>query len=306
MATQTLLSTGTTFVSSQLANYNLSSNAIIVVGTSPTYLNSISFLKFDISSLPVSSVDSALLRLFVFTKTGASSSPIVVNRVTSDFSISSVTYNTQPTYVPTASTTNISTDEVLQYIEIDVTDLVNQWLDETFQNYGIALTNSDETTSVEFGGKPIGDSYEPQLVITYDTPADLEGIQAQLQGSPGSIITDNATVIFDTIINDLSESISYNAQTGEFTISEAGNYYIKWWVATDGSAGPINMIFSIFIDGTSIASGNAPAVTGQVDGEAFITVSDGPATVTLVNQTGAEVVFANIPAQADIVIMTAN
>lgn len=307
MATQTLLSTGTTFVSSLLANFNLSSNAIIVVGTDPAYLDSVSFLKFDISSLPVGSVDSAILRLFVFSKTGVSPSPIVVNRVTSDFDINSVTYNTMPTYVPTASTTEVSVDEVLQYVEMDVTALVNQWLNETFPNYGIALTNPDGTTSVQFGGKPIGALYEPQLVVTYssETSADLEGIQAQLQGSPGTLIEDAANVIFDTMINDQSENISYNALTGEFTILQAGNYYIKWWVVTDGSAGPVNMVFAVFVDGSSFAIGNSPIVTGQVNGEAFITVLDSPVTVALVNQTGAEVVFANIPVQADITIFTA-
>ncbi len=307
MATQTILSTGTTFVSSALANYNLSSNATIVAGTDPVYQNSISFLKFDLSSFPAQSVDSAILRLFVFSKTGALPSPIVVNRVTSNFDINSVTYNTMPAYVPTASTTDVSTNEVIQYISIDITDLVNQWLNGTFPNYGIALTNPDGTTSVQFGGKPIGAAYEPQLVLTYSSGATgaLEGFQAQLQGSPGTLIADSANVIFDTIINGQSESISYMAATGEFTISEAGNYYIKWWVATDGSAGPVNMVFSVVVDGISLSLGNSPIVTGQVDGDAFITVSGSPITVTLANQTGADVVFANIPVQADITIFTA-
>lgn len=308
MATQTLLTTGTTFVSSLLANNNLSFSAIIVVGTDPIYIDSISFLKFDLSALPVESVDSAILRLFVFAKTGASPSPIVVNRVTSDFDINSVTYNTMPTFVPTAATTDISLDEVLQYIEIDVTTLVNQWLNGTFPNFGIALTNPDGTTSVQFGGKSIGAAFEPQLVVTYSsgTTANLEGVQAQLQGSPGVIIADSANVIFDTIINDQSVSISYNPVTGEFTISEAGNYYIQWWVTTDGSGGPVNMIFSVFVDGISVSQGNSPIVTGQVEGDALITVSDSPVTVTLVNQTGAEVAYANIPVQANITIFTAN
>lgn len=308
MATQTLLTTDTTFVSSLLPNTNLEFSAIIVVGTDPVYLDSISFLKFDISSLPVESVDSAILRLFVFAKTGASPSPIVVNRVTSDFDINSVTYNTMPTYIPTSSTTDVSLDEVIQYIEIDVTTLVNEWLNGTYPNFGIALTNPDGITSVQFGGRLIGAAFEPQLVVTYSsgTTGDLEGIQAQLQGSPSVIIADGANVIFDTIINDQSESISYNPVTGEFTISEAGNYYIQWWVTTDGSGGPVNMIFSVLVDGNEVAQGNSPIVTGQVEGDAFITVSDTPVTVALVNQTGAEVLYANIPVQANITIFTAN
>ncbi len=307
MATQTLLSTGTTFVSSLLADLNLSTSAVIVVGTDPVYQDSISFLQFDLSSIPVESVSSAVLRLFVFAKTGVLPSPVVINRVTTDFDINTVTYNTIPAFVPTDSTTEVSVDDVLQFIEIDVTDLVNQWLNGTFPNFGIALTNPDGTTSVQFGGQPVGAAFEPQLVVTFEngngTAGVLEGFQAQLQGSPATIIADGETIIFDTVINDQSESISYNAATGEFTITGAGNYYINWWTTTDGSAGPVNMIFAVLVDGTPFAQGNAPVVTGQVTGNALITVTDTPVTVTLANQTGADVLLANIPVQADITIL---
>ena len=211
-----------------------------------------------------------------------------------------------PTYVPTASTTVISTEEVLQYIEIDITVLVNQWLNGIAPNYGIALTNSDGTTSVQFGGKPVGAAFEPQLVVTYspETPGNLSGIQAQLIGSGGDLINDGANVIFDTVINDQSENISYSPADGVFTISANGNYYVDWWVTTDGSGGPVNMVFSLSVNGSSVSLGNSPIVTGQVNGNAFITISDAPATLTLVNQTGAEVVFANIPVQANLTILT--
>ena len=307
MATQTFLSTGTTFVSSALADYNLSASAVIAVGThSAVYQDSISFIKFDLSSLPSAAATSAVLRLFVFTKDGAAPSPIVVNRVTSDYDINTVTYNTQPAYVQTGITGEVSSAEQLQYIEIPVTALVNEWLTGVNPNYGFALTNPDGTTSVLFGGQLSGTSYEPQLVITSESPAagELEGIQAQLQRSPATIIADGANVIFDSTITDQSESISYDLATGEFTISEPGNYYISWWVTTDGSAGPVNMVFALLADGTPIALGNSPIVTGQVDGDAFLTVTDTPVIVTLVNQTGADVLYANIPVQANISIIT--
>lgn len=171
MATETLLSTGTTFVSSALADVNLSASAIIIVGTDPIFADSISFLKFAIPLLPVESVESAELRLFVFSKTGVVPSPVVVNRVTSDFDTASVTYNTKPPYVATASMVNVSPSDIFQYVEIDVTELVNQWLNGTFENDGIALINNDGITDVEFGGKEIGTAYEPQLVLTYSIGA---------------------------------------------------------------------------------------------------------------------------------------
>ncbi|QHQ63195.1 DNRLRE domain-containing protein [Anaerocolumna sedimenticola] len=306
METQTFLSAGTTFVSSTLAPYNLSTSAVIAVGTHPVYQDSISFLRFDLSSISAANASSAVLRLFVFEKEGAAPSPVVINRVTSDYDINTVTYNTRPAYVNTEITSEVSSDEVIKYIEIPVTTLVNQWLNGDFPNYGFALTNPDGTTSVLFGGKPVGASYEPQLVITYssETPGKLTGIQAQLQRSPGTIIADGANVIFDSTLTDQSESISYNPATGEFTISKPDNYYISWWVTTDGSAGPVNMVFGLVADGTTIAVGNSPDVTGQVDGDGFLTVSNDPVTLTLVNQTGADVLYANIPVQANISIIT--
>lgn len=308
MANLNLQTTGTTFVSSLLATYNLSFSAVIVAGTDPIYLDSISFLKFDLSSIPVESVTSAILRLFVFAKNGALPSTVVVNRVTSDFDINAVTYNTRPPYVPTGSTTMVTAGEVLQFIDIDITDLVNQWLNGTFPNFGLALTVPDGTTSVQFGGKPIGADFEPRLIVTYTpgTAGTFDGLQAQLQGSPASPIANGANVIFDTIVSGQSERISYNAATGQFTLTGAGLYYVNWWVATDGSAGPVNMVFAVNADGTPVAIGNSPIVTGQVSGNAFISVDGSPVIVTLSNLTGADVLYGNIPIQADISIITIN
>lgn len=303
MPTMNLQSTGSTFVSALLPNTNLSASAIIVVGTDPVYLDSISFIQFDLSSIPVAVVSSAILRLYVFSKTGAAPSPINVNRVTSAFDINTVTYNTMPPFVPTGITTNVTVGDVLTFIDIDITTLVNQWLAGTFPNYGLALTNPDGTTSVHFGGEPIVDPYGPLLIATYSGGA-LQGFQAQLQGSPAAIIANGNNVIFDTVITNQSANISYNAGTGEFTLSATGNYYIDWWVTTDGSAGPVNMVFGILVDGMPYAQGNSPIVTGQVNGNAFLAVNAAPVTVTLANETGADVLFANIPVQANISIIT--
>lgn len=306
MATQTTLqATGTTFVSSTLADLNLSANPIIVVGTSPVYGNAISYLKFDLSALAGQTASSAILRLFVFVKTGGTPTPITVNRALSDFNINTVTYNSQPLFVQTGSSTTVSDEDVLQYIEIDITELINQWLNQTFPNFGMALAGTDGTTSVQFGGRSIGPAFEPQLVVTTESPSSvsLKGIQAQLRDSVSEILDDGAVVPFDTLVNNQS-SILFNAQTGTFTLTAAGNYYIKWWVTTDGSAGPVNMSFTVYTDGISAIGGNSPIVTGQVNGDAFLIFVDAPHDITLVNTTGADVLFANIPTQANITILT--
>ena len=82
-----------------------------------------------------------MLQLAVIVKTGAEPSTIVVNRVTSPFDASTVTYNTLPPFVATSSQISIDTSDLYTIVEIDITTLVNQWLSGTVDNNGIALTN---------------------------------------------------------------------------------------------------------------------------------------------------------------------
>ena len=119
----------------------------------------------------------------------------------------------------------------------------------------------------------------------------------------GAEVDDGDNVIFDTIINDQTPSITYDGTTGEFTVTASGNYFVTWWVAVDGTEGPANVAFAVEIDGTGPIIGNAPTVTGQINGSAFITVTTVPVVITLVNTTGATVSLASTAVQANMVIM---
>jgi C1q domain-containing protein len=302
MPTVVLNTSQTTFVSSAQPNNNLSFYPVMYVGTDATYQTSIGLLKFDLSSLPVSSVDSAILELTVIQKTGASPSPVTVNRVTSPLDTSTVTYNTLPTYVATATQVNVTAADLFTAVSFDITALVNGWLNGTYDNNGIALTNSDGTTVVQFATNNIVyEPYFPRLVVQY-TAGTGGGIQAQLINSPGAFLDDDATVVFDTVITNQTSGITYNMETGEFTISAAGNYYISWWTTTDGSAGPVNMVFALNADGSPVAEGNSPIVTGQVNGDALLTVAETPVVITLTNTSGASISYGNINVQANITI----
>ncbi|ATW24562.1 DNRLRE domain-containing protein [Candidatus Formimonas warabiya] len=176
MPTVTLGIPDTTFVSSALADTDFSFSPLIYTGTEPTFQECISLLQVVLPSLPVTAVESALLQLAVIVKNGAAPSPVVVNRVTSPFSTDTVTYHTRPSYTATPSQINVTTSDLFTVVEIDVTTLVNSWLDGTFPNYGIALTNSDGTTAVEFGTDNIVyEDYFPKLVLTYSsTPVEAD------------------------------------------------------------------------------------------------------------------------------------
>jgi hypothetical protein len=81
----------------------------------------------------------------------------------------------------------------------------------------------------------------------------LQGIQVQAQNLAEAFIIDGDPVLFDTVLINQTPDISYDAETGVFTITEPGNYFVSWWVTTGGSAGPVNMIFGVTLNGITLA-----------------------------------------------------
>lgn len=164
----------TTFVSSAQPAMNFSVYPTIYSGTDVQYQNCISLMQITLPSLPVNFVDSAVLQLAVIAKSGANPSPVVVNTVMEPFNRTTVSYNTRPAYTPTQSQVNVTTNDLYKTVEIDITALVNSWLSGTVANNGLALTNSDGTTIVQFGTDNISwEPYFPKLILTYTgTPSE--------------------------------------------------------------------------------------------------------------------------------------
>lgn len=130
----------------------------------------------------------------------------------------------------------------------------------------------------------------------------LRGLQTDLIGGGGTIIADGANVIFDTVLNDQSLNINYNAATGVFTITAVGNYLVSWWFAADGAAAATSVSFDLQLNGGTGSIGSSPIVSGVVTGNALITVGAVPATLALVNVTGDTVFVAPTLVQASLVI----
>lgn len=135
----------------------------------------------------------------------------------------------------------------------------------------------------------------------------LTGMQVQLQGSSGGTINNNNNVIFDTIINSPGSGINYNAGTGTFFITEPGNYYISWWVNTDGAQAQTTVVFGIRIisggSGTILASSPFPIITLQLNGSALITAATVPTVFSLFNNSGANVTYGSSVVQANLTIV---
>ena len=131
----------------------------------------------------------------------------------------------------------------------------------------------------------------------------LEGIEAELTGAGGEEVPNGENIVFNTVVNDASNNISYNAVTGVFTITAPGNYLVNWWVATSGVESADRVSLTLRVNGDPFTTVSSPATFGQTSGSALITVNVASATVTLINSSGGDIIFpSTVPVQAGIVI----
>lgn len=240
-----------TFVSSAQPSSNLSFYPTMYVGTDVQYQTCIGLMQIALPTLPVTQVDSAILNLTVISKTGAAPSPVIVNRATSTFSTSTVTYNTRPSFMPTASMVNITAANLYTAVHIDVTAVVNGWLNGTVPNDGIALTNSDGQTAVQFAtNNIIYPPYFPTLTLTYSSsPASSTAIcfsYAQL----ANVITQLMNLYPTAVMTFYTAGFNVTGITGtpvELYTSPDSSYGTLA-VLTDGSSYgvvPLNQIVAI-------------------------------------------------------------
>ena len=143
------------------------------------------YIKFDLSYLPAGvtgeEVRKATVRLFVSGVTHAGT--FDVQRVGSDWNERKLSGDDQPLLgAVELENVRISADAKEDYITLDITQLVKDWLDHRQPNYGIALV-PDRNVSVAFDSKENSQtSHDPQLnVVLGYSVAQL----APAKGLPG-------------------------------------------------------------------------------------------------------------------------
>lgn len=231
----------TTFVTSSQPAQNFSFYPLMYVGNDPGFTDSIGLMEIELPPLPVTSVDSAVLQLSVIVKTGPDPSPIVVNRVTEPFDAAAVTYNTLPAFEATSSQISVDETDLYKTVEIDITELVNQWLNGTYPNYGIALTNPDEMTLVQFGTNNIVyEPYFPKLIITYsDTPVPpTDNPYGYVYDTTSQTVPVNGSVNFSN--NGALKGIVHENGTAPVIIDSAGLYAV-WFTVTAAQPGQFTL-----------------------------------------------------------------
>lgn len=139
-----------------------------------------SLLQFDLSGLPANAViASAHLQLYQYDHISYSSTPqdftIDVYKINDPWQEEIVTWNTIPGNQNIPESTCPVTLDAVTWLSWNITDLVQEWLDEPSSNYGVLLRDRDETSgnaviycrSSDYLTDP---SLRPKLEITYYVP----------------------------------------------------------------------------------------------------------------------------------------
>jgi hypothetical protein len=266
MPTTTVNIPNTTFVSSAQPDNTLYFYPTMRIGTDPDpqFASCAGLMQIELPALPVYQVDTAKLKLSVIEKSGAAPSPVVVQRVTEPFNVQEVTYNTAPAYVTTEDQAEVTTADLYTAIEIDITDLVNSWLNGSEVNNGIALINPDGTTVVQLATNNIVyEPYFPTLELTYSaSPQDGTAIcfsYAQLAHVINQLITlyPGATM---TVYTRGSAAVSLQGNAVELYVSPDATYGTLFILNDAGETGavPLNAISAIKVGDTAVYD---PAIT---------------------------------------------
>ena len=160
------------YTQSGTPNQNFGTNANLRIASG---INS--YVRFDLSTLPAGTtgndVAKVTLRFWVNTVTTAGS--FDVRRVTGVWDEGTITNNSAPALGSTeVSGAVVTTQDDGNFVSVDITLLVKDWLNGVLTNNGIALVANAANTNIRFDSKENGQtSHEPTLDIILKGPKGL-------------------------------------------------------------------------------------------------------------------------------------
>lgn len=133
------------------------------------------------------------------------------------------------------------------------------------------------------------------------TSRPFTGIQLQLLEQKGKQLANQEVVRFDTIFFHEDKTMEYDADQGVLRITEAGTYFVTWWLCFDGALTVDSIQTELVINDVSSLSACLPLTTGQLSGSGFFKVNR-PTTLKLVQTSGDIVQYAQVPVQGNFTV----
>lgn len=251
------------YIYSLNSDTNFGSSALLFTGTE----NELSYkyrtlFKFDLSGLipPGNTVTSASLELFVYRKDKPDSllSPqsVTVSTNSSDFSQDTVTWNNAPEVAATPYSINVTDADVDNYISIDITNVVIDWINIPSRNYGITLKGVESV--LENGLEDITNSIigylssnwsfpnqKPFLKIEYAQNSTLLPDHAYIFNTGTQSIGVEADIPFST--NGSLSGITHSINSKNINIKNSGFYAVLFRVT-----GNLSNQFAVFKNNTLV------------------------------------------------------
>lgn len=162
------------YTQSNTPNQNFAANANLRVAAGTN-----SYLRFDLTTLPAGTTgsDVAKVTLKVWVNTVTTPGSFDVRRVTSGtWGETTITHTSAQTLnsVVEVSAIPVTSQNDSNFLTVDLTGLVKDWLNGALTNSGIILTANAANTNIRFDSKENGQtSHEPRLEITLKGPKGL-------------------------------------------------------------------------------------------------------------------------------------
>lgn len=182
-------------------------------------------LSFDLSQIPIgSTILSAKLNLFAYTEFTVipvdnghyGSNQSRLNRITSQWSENTVTWNTQPTVTnlnEVILNQSISPDQ--NYLDIDVKNLVQDMIDNPSNSFGfeLSLVNEVSTTNLSFCSNEYPNTLKrPTLEIEYRLSVGIEELTLERYQLAPNPTHDLLNFTFENDTPKLIQLVDYNGK----------------------------------------------------------------------------------------------
>ena len=166
MPTILLQPSGDTYVSQWYSNQNFSQSKYLCVGFGCRGRNE-ALIRFDLDLPPNAEIIRAVLMLHLHDIENANEVFIGVNRILDDYDNATVTWNTTPSYAPVSGSFRVSCRDAGKCVQADITELVREWAEDSYPNYGLALTGDPRRRGVAIFLSSNNDYGEPRLAVTF-------------------------------------------------------------------------------------------------------------------------------------------